>query len=99
MIYRQGDILLSPIKKLPENIKQKKSLVLVEGEATGHCHQFLDFDLVACYELDQQQYVEVFEQAPLVHEEHDTLQIPKGKYEVIRQREVSLLEEIRKVMD
>lgn len=98
MIYRQGDILLKPIDQFPKNIK-KKNLVLAYGEATGHCHQFLDTNVVAVYEVNQQQYVEVFNEVELHHEEHENLMIEKGKYEVIRQREVDLTNEIRRIAD
>lgn len=98
MLYRQGDILLKPIKSIPKDVK-KKDLILALGEATGHMHQFIDPNLVSVYELNAQQFVEVYEQAPLVHNEHDTLQIEKGIYEVVRQREVDLLNEIHKVID
>lgn len=98
MIYRQGDILLKPISNIPKNTT-KKDLILAHGEITGHCHQFLDTINVTCYELQQQQFVDVYQDSELVHNEHDTLLIESGKYEVIRQREVDLLNEIRKVVD
>ena len=115
MIYRQGEILLKPIDQFPKGIK-KKDLILAYGEATGHCHQFLDSNIIAVYELDSknpyvynnqvqehmdlnQQFVEVFDDAALVHEEHNNIIIPSGKYEVIRQREVDLTNEIRRIMD
>lgn len=98
MLYRQGDILLKPIKEIPENIK-KKNLVLAEGEATGHMHQFVDSHLVSCFILNNQQFIEVYQTAELIHNEHDTLLVQKGQYEVIRQREVDLLNEIQKVSD
>lgn len=40
--YRQGDIRLVPVAKLPEDLtevpRQNGRLVLAEGEATGHLH-------------------------------------------------------------
>lgn len=40
--YRQGDILLVPIEKLPSGLnevpREKGKIVLAEGEATGHLH-------------------------------------------------------------
>ena len=115
MIYRQGDILLKSVSQLPKGIK-KKNLILAYGEATGHCHQFIDSNIVAVYELENQnpyvynnqiqqhmdsnqQFVEVFNDAELVHEEHNNLIILSGKYEVIRQREVDLTNEIRRIAD
>jgi len=98
MLYRQGDVLLKPIKTIPPEAASK-NLILVEGEATGHYHQFLDHVNVAVFELSGQQYVQVQQASELIHDEHDTLFIPKGLYEVIIQREVNLLEEIHRVMD
>ena len=98
MIYRQGDIVLKTINEIPKNVK-KKNLILAYGEATGHMHQFLDANLVTVYELNQQQFVEGFQESNLVHNEHGTLQIPQGIYEVVQQREKDLTEEIRQVID
>lgn len=97
-MYRQGDVLLKPVENIPTNTTQK-SLVLVEGEITGHYHQFLDPSIVSVSILNETQYVNVQQQAELVHDEHDTLFIPAGLYEVVQQREVNLLKEIQKVMD
>ncbi|MDH3324256.1 MAG: hypothetical protein OEL89_01305 [Candidatus Peregrinibacteria bacterium] len=98
MIYRQGDILLKPINSIPEEAR-KKNLVLAEGEVTGHYHQFVDPTIVSVYEVNEQQYVNVREKAELTHDEHHNLFIEKGVYEVVRQREVDLLNEVRQVMD
>lgn len=98
MIYRQGDILLKPIRIIPKRAK-KKNLILAEGETTGHLHQFIDSVNVTCYELNNQQYIDVINQSDLVHNEHDTLSINIGKYKCVRQREVDLSNEIRRVED
>lgn len=37
--------------------------------------------------------------ADLVHEEHDTISVPPGNYKIIRQREFSVLEGVRRVAD
>lgn len=43
---RQGDILLIPVKKLPDGLKevprQNGRIVLAEGEVTGHLHVIAD---------------------------------------------------------
>ena len=98
MIYRQGDVLLISIEAFPEK-KKKKSLVLVEGEITGHCHQFNDPTIVSVFEANNEQYVEILGTAELFHEDHDNLFIDKGLYRVVQQREVDLLGEIQKVID
>lgn len=37
--------------------------------------------------------------ADLVHEEHDTISVPAGDYRIVRQREFSVLEGVRRVAD
>lgn len=37
--------------------------------------------------------------ADLVHEEHDAIHVPEGKYRIVRQREFSVLEGVRPVAD
>jgi len=47
-LYRQGDILLQEIARLPANLVKVPSkegkLVLAEGEITGHAHTMTDND-------------------------------------------------------
>lgn len=97
-LYRQGDVLLKPITEIPKNAK-KKDLILAHGEVTGHCHQFVDASIVSVFLYNETQYVEVFHPAELIHDEHGKQLIHVGNYEVVRQREVDLSEEIRKVND
>jgi hypothetical protein len=92
-MFRQGDILLVPVEKIPEDLKEvpreQGRMVLAHGEATGHAHvlegeaQFLAADLE---EMDGR-FLLVEEEAELVHDEHDTITVPPGEYEVRRQRE------------
>lgn len=92
-MYRQGDILLVPVEEIPEDLKQvpkeQGRIVLAHGEATGHAHvlegkaEFLAADL----EEMEGRFARVLEDAELVHDEHDTIKIPAGDYEVRRQRE------------
>jgi hypothetical protein len=97
---RQGDVFLMQIDKLPENIKPKNN-VLAYGEVTGHSHRFEESKLVQVYQDDNNdQYIDVQEeQADLIHEEHHVLQIPKGMYKVVLQRELDILSQVRQVMD
>jgi len=98
MIYRQGDVLLKSIQSIPSNAK-RKNLVLAEGEITGHLHQFIDQANVSVYEANNIQFVQVTMDSDLIHDEHETLIVAKGLYEVVQQQEVDLLNEIRKVID
>ena len=99
-IYRQGDILLRKIGKLPAEIKIKDK-ILAYGEVTGHKHQFKDNDecVMVYHDGNGKQYVQVLKPTKLQHEEHDWLDIEQGNYEVIHQREFDLIEGTRRVMD
>jgi hypothetical protein len=104
-MYRQGDILLIPIKSSRVGasvLRENGDVVLAHGEATGHKHRI------------PSRHADLFERpgtpAPserilraralvrLLHEEHDTIELPKGTYRVIRQREYAP-EAIRMVAD
>jgi len=77
--------------------RESGRLVLAEGEATGHAHVIESDDAELFLEdqhlLDPGEAAELYllvqgtEAAPLVHEEHATLDVPPGVYRVVRQRE------------
>lgn len=104
-MYRQGDVLIVPVKALPKNLepvdREQGRVVLAHGEVTGHAHAikdqkaalFRDPKLAAIF-------MNVSADGPvaLEHEEHATIHIPPGNYQVIRQREYSP-EAIRNVAD
>lgn len=96
MIARQGDVLFTKIEALPEGLKQRKSQIIVEGEATGHHHS-----LVAGRVLEDAQgylFLEVLKATQIVHQEHQPIGLEPGFYRVTRQREYTP-EAIRVVMD
>ena len=45
------------------------------------------------------QFVQIGTESILQHQEHKAITVPKGKYEVVIQREFDLLEGTRQVMD
>lgn len=98
-MYRQGDILL--VEYAIENVdsfQQLKHKVVAEGELTGHKHEFKS-GAVLLEDSGKNMFVRVTaKQAALVHNEHDTIQIPEGTYRVVRQREYDV-EAIRYVSD
>lgn len=110
--YQQGDVLLY-IAEIPTDCKpvQKtaRGYVLAEGEATGHAHRIADpTDLktksVGGVEMfraeDGTLYMSVIEASPLIHEEHGTIIVDPGTYEIGRVREVDPFEnEIHSVRD
>ena len=96
--YRQGDILVQQIESLPKTaVLQEGPCILAHGKVTGHNHQILSG---ATRHIDgETQYIEVTEDsADLIHDEHGTITLPRGSYQVIRQREYTP-EAIRNVED
>lgn len=108
-IVRQGDILLRQVDKLPakaEKVARKRGerVIVAEGEVTGHHHAIADRG-VEQYRIPgdtDAQFLRVLAEAgegvSLVHDEHETIKLPAGDYEVVGQREYSP-EEIRRVAD
>ena len=104
-MLRQGDVLIVPVKKLPEKLEKIKRengrVVLAHGEVTGHAHAikdqraalFRDPKLAAIF-----MHVSGDGPVALEHDEHDTIEVPPGNYQIVRQREYSP-QEIRRVED
>ena len=108
-LARQGDVLIREVRKIPAGFRPVKTdgrVVLALGEATGHAHAFNDSRVVYFREdgagagLIGRAFISVGPGAPaeLRHEEHSTVMVPPGTYQVVRQREYSP-EAIRNVSD
>lgn len=94
-IYRQGDVLLHPVSALPAGCQPvandpDNAVVLARGKVTGHRHR-LDGGVAELVrpasEMMGGGYVRLSQEAPLVHEEHDTITLPAGLYKLVIQRE------------
>lgn len=83
-MYRQGDILFV-VDTIPASAVVAESPVVAYGEATGHSHR-LEGDAVVL-NSPRDMFVRASKGAAIVHDEHDTIQLPEGEYRVIRQRE------------
>lgn len=101
-IARQGDVLFKRVDSIPEGGKVRKSGHILEGEATGHIHKVAESQLTEAEVLDcgAGLFMSVSAEGgvSIVHEDHNTLILPPGNYEIVRQREYSP-EAIRNVMD
>lgn len=104
-MYRQGDVLIVPITALPTELvpveRENGRVVLAHGEVTGHAHAIKDRDVALFRDPKLAAiFMHVSADGPVVleHDEHDTIAIPPGNYQIIRQREYSP-EEIRNVAD
>ncbi len=92
-MYRQGDVLIVPVDAVPEGVRlvarEAGRLVLAHGEVTGHAH--VVEGAAALFALDSRlatgRFLRVEGDASVVHEEHDSIVLPPGAYEIRRQRE------------
>ncbi len=106
MLYRQGDVLLKRLDALPLNAvpqPQQAQVTLALGEVTGHSHVLVAErgNVIAPFKEQDQvdvAFLHIMGDAFLKHDEHATLNIPAGTYEIVRQREYSP-EAIRMVAD
>jgi hypothetical protein len=88
-VYRQGDVLLLQIQKLPDNLAPvawEGRVVLAYGEVTGHAHA-ISTQHASMFTGQGERYLEIKPGALLVHEEHATISLPEGFYKVVQQRE------------
>ncbi len=96
-IARHGDLLIRNTKKIPSNLKPIDTVIIAEGEKTGHKHQ-LQGNVTVYKQEPNALYFEVKTSAELVHQEHKTIQIPEGVYMVQQEREFNPFENIRRVV-
>ncbi|WP_157245220.1 hypothetical protein [Nonomuraea typhae] len=95
-MFRQGDILILPVAEdsVPEHVRStppeardaRGRLVLALGEATGHAHAIPGPGTLVL-ERDGGGFLHLPSGGRLVHEEHSAIALPKGWFQVVRQRE------------
>lgn len=99
MLIRHGDVLIQSVKSIPKVAAPLPHAILAHGEVTGHSHRIAEPADVELFDVDGTLYLRVkSDAASVVHQEHATLQIPKGEYKVWRQREYTP-REIRIIRD
>ena len=93
-------MFLIPIREIaPDAEPQHRHGVLAEGEVTGHSHRFAVPAEAGLFRVGTSLYVDVLvDHAELIHQEHGTIRLPRGPYEVRIQREYTP-KGIRKVVD
>lgn len=101
MYYQQGDVLIKRIEKLPDDVKGVKQegsrVILAEGEHTGHAHA-ISSPNAHLFEWNEKLYLEATTEVEIKHEEHKTVIIPPGIYEIDRVREYDHFEEVARVV-
>lgn len=79
--------------------RQHRHGVLAEGEVTGHSHRFAVPTEADIFKAGESLYVDVLvDDAELIHQEHGTIRLPRGAYQVRIQREYTP-KGIRRVID
>lgn len=98
--YRQGDVFIieSTIPKPAKKTKVDKRIVLEEGEVTGHAHAIAEPKEANLFLDGTRKYLEICLAADVSHEEHSTITLPKGTYEVRRQVTWSALRQMARVV-
>src|SRR3990167_442817 len=95
--FRQGDVLIEKIDKMPKGLKRKDQIIAL-GEVTGHKHFFPSEQVLVYKDENNNQFVNVQKTAELVHDEHQAIKLEKGNYKIVMQRQFDLLEGIKQVM-
>ena len=118
ILRRQGDILFKPIIEVPKFAEKMEGNIVAHGES-GNLHQTKGglvqlfrqkndpTDLYSprpkVQDPLQVDYLEVHQDTVLVHEEHNKIDLPAGKYAVVHEREYDPFAEegqqIRQVID
>ena len=93
-IYRHGDLLIRQVKKIPGSATRLDTNIIAFGEKTGHNHKL--HGPCQVYETpDQQMYFKAKHEIFLKHQEHNTLKISKGLYEILHEREYNPFKNIQ----
>ena len=109
-MYRQGDVLLLKVEKLPNKKRKQDTDIILKGEVTGHAHKVVNATIyfgTPVLETDGESfrsmtvmYVQAKKGAKLVHEEHGPIDLEPGIYEVRTQREYDGIDRpFRQVID
>lgn len=95
IFIRQGDILFESVPegshKNNEDLYEINSKTVALGEVTGHSHSYRKNDQVVLYQkrfddLPSQVLVEGSSTVELQHQEHLSIQFPKGEYIIRREQ-------------
>jgi len=99
---RQGDVLFVPIDRIPEGARLEKGRKTVAyGEATGHHHDVVAQNTKSkaeIYSLEDALFLGVEGDVVVTHQEHSTLPVEEGLYEIRIHREYTP-EKVRNVLD
>jgi len=84
MQFRQGDVFITTIEKIPQGVKKVLNNVILYGESSGHAHRLVGGDVLT---KGDAMFLRVTKKGTIVHDEHKPISLKKGLYGVTRQRE------------
>jgi hypothetical protein len=80
-IYRQGDVVLRPVSRLPKYANKAGEQLSISSE-NGNPHTMQAAVYIARKNRQMLQYVVLEDEEKMTHPQHPTLVIPAGIYEV-----------------
>ena len=91
-MWRQGDVLIERVDAIPPTAEPLKRPILAAGAATGRRHQIKDRKAARLFRAVGPRGLDLFldvlaDSAEVVHPEHGTITLPRGRYRVWPQRE------------
>lgn len=95
-IYRQGDVVIIQVGKIPDDAKIIVTKPLAIGEVTGHAHRLVvkeKLDLAMYEDTYGRLYFKLNAPADVVHEEHQSITLPPGIYTTRTIREYDYISE------
>lgn len=105
-LYEQGDVLCMSVDKIPTGTREVVSDgILASGEVTGHHHrlaptQTMPATMPTLFRVNGVLYIDASAPFRVTHEEHKTLDVPAGIYQVGIVQEYDYdTEESKKVVD
>ena len=88
---RQGDVLVVEVDAVPDDTqpvaRDAGRVVLAYGEVTGHAHAIRSATATLVADRVGRRFLRATDDVTLAHEEHASIDLPAGDYEVIIQRE------------
>ncbi len=100
-IYRNGDLVFRPVRNMEGKIvNHNGSFILARGEVTNHCHRITAERMEIRQTEDGRFYLALESEGVMTHEDHETITIAPGIYEVGHEREMDWFSKaVRKVVD
>ena len=86
-MYRQGDLLFVQVTNIPTEAIEQKDGIIAKGEITGHMHRIQQQQKAMLMIAAGIAYIKALQETEIVHEEHNTIILPPGEWEVRRQQE------------